>query len=83
MSNMHLTRLKVEQLRQFRNAYVLDGLTPGLNIFSGPNEAGKSTLVRAIRAAFPQCQGFDSPAVPYFAASPGGSVRGTEHPVAC
>lgn len=52
MSNMHLTRLKVEQLRQFRQAYVLDGLTPGLNIFSGPNEAGKSTLVRAIRAAF-------------------------------
>lgn len=52
MSNMQLTRLHVEQLRQFRNAYVLDGLTPGLNIFSGPNEAGKSTLVRAIRAVF-------------------------------
>jgi DNA repair exonuclease SbcCD ATPase subunit len=52
MSNMQLTRLHVEQLRQFRNAYVLDCLTPGLNIFSGPNEAGKSTLVRAIRAVF-------------------------------
>ena len=52
MSNMHLTRLRVEELRQFRQAYVLDDLTPGLNIISGPNEAGKSTLVRAIRAAF-------------------------------
>jgi hypothetical protein len=52
MANMHLTRLHVEQLRQFRQAYVLNDLTPGLNIFSGPNEAGKSTLVRAIRAAF-------------------------------
>lgn len=52
MSNMHLTRLQVEQLRQFRQPYVLNDLTPGLNIFSGPNEAGKSTLVRAIRAAF-------------------------------
>lgn len=52
MTNLHLTRLRVEQLRQFREAYILDDLTPGLNIFSGPNEAGKSTLVRAIRAAF-------------------------------
>lgn len=52
MSYLHLTRLRVEQLRQFRQGYVLNDLTPGLNIFSGPNEAGKSTLVRAIRAAF-------------------------------
>jgi DNA repair exonuclease SbcCD ATPase subunit len=52
MTNLHLSRLRVEQLRQFRQPYVLDGLTPGLNVFSGPNEAGKSTLVRAIRAAF-------------------------------
>lgn len=52
MSNLHLTRLHIEQLRQFRQPYVLNDLTLGLNIFSGPNEAGKSTLVRAIRAAF-------------------------------
>jgi chromosome segregation ATPase len=52
MSNLHLTRLHIEQLRQFRQSYVLNDLTLGLNIFSGPNEAGKSTLVRAIRAAF-------------------------------
>ncbi|WP_088284076.1 ATP-binding protein [Ideonella sp. A 288] len=49
---MRLHRLKVDQLRQFRQPFELAGLEPGLNLFSGPNEAGKSTLVRALRAAF-------------------------------
>ncbi len=49
---MKLTRLRVAELRQFRAPFELAGLRPGLNIFSGANEAGKSTLVRAIRAAF-------------------------------
>jgi energy-coupling factor transporter ATP-binding protein EcfA2 len=49
---MKLQRIKVEQLRQFRQPFELTGLEPGLNLFAGPNEAGKSTLVRAIRAAF-------------------------------
>jgi chromosome segregation ATPase len=49
---MRLQRLKVEQLRQFRAPFELDGIEPGLNLFVGENEAGKSTLVRAIRAAF-------------------------------
>ena len=49
---MRLQRLKVEQLRQFRAPFEIDGIEPGLNLFVGENEAGKSTLVRAIRAAF-------------------------------
>lgn len=49
---MHIRRLRVAQLRRFRSPFELDELDPGLNILSGPNEAGKSTLVRAIRAAF-------------------------------
>ncbi|MFT3720552.1 AAA family ATPase [Pseudorhodoferax sp.] len=49
---MKITRLRVEQLRRFRRPLELDGFAPGLNILAGPNEAGKSTLVRAIRAAF-------------------------------
>jgi AAA domain len=49
---MKLHRLKLEQLRQFRQPFEIAGLEPGLNLFEGPNEAGKSTLVRAIRAAF-------------------------------
>lgn len=50
--SLHLQRLRVDQLRRFRQPFELRELDPGLNILSGPNEAGKSTLVRAIRAAF-------------------------------
>lgn len=49
---MKLTRIRIEQFRQFRQALEIDGLAPGLNIFTGPNEAGKSTIAAAIRAAF-------------------------------
>ena len=47
--SLQLTRLRIEHLRQFRQPFELGPLALGLNIFSGPNEAGKSTLVRAIR----------------------------------
>lgn len=49
---MKLLRLKAEQLRQFRAPVEIKELEPGINLFTGPNESGKSTLVRAIRAAF-------------------------------
>lgn len=49
---MKLKTLRVEQLRQFRKPLEVTDLAPGLNLFCGPNESGKSTLVRAIRAAF-------------------------------
>jgi energy-coupling factor transporter ATP-binding protein EcfA2 len=49
---MKLARLRVAELRKFQAPFELPALQPGLNIFTGPNEAGKSTLVRAIRAAF-------------------------------
>lgn len=49
---MRLRRLRVEQLRQFREPLQIEHFEPGLNVISGPNESGKSTLVRAIRAAF-------------------------------
>ena len=49
---MKLTRLRVAELRRFRAPFELAQIQPGLNIFSAANEAGKSTLVRAIRAAF-------------------------------
>ncbi len=49
---MKLTRLRLEQFKQFRQPLEIDGLAPGLNLFTGPNEAGKSTVVAAIRAAF-------------------------------
>jgi len=49
---MKLTRLTVNQIRQFRQPLTISDLTDGINLFVGPNESGKSTLVRAIRAAF-------------------------------
>lgn len=49
---MKLQRLRVEQFRQFRGSIELGNLQPGINLIHGPNESGKSTLVRAIRAAF-------------------------------
>ena len=49
---MRLQRLRVAELRRFRAGFEIADLQPGLNILTGANEAGKSTLVRAIRAAF-------------------------------
>lgn len=49
---MKLKKLRVEQLRQFRCPIEIRDLQPGINLFTGANESGKSTLVRAIRAAF-------------------------------
>ncbi|NOG31422.1 AAA family ATPase [Halomonas sp. TBZ9] len=49
---MQLISLEVSEFQQFRTGFALNGLTPGINLLTGPNESGKSTLVRAIRAAF-------------------------------
>lgn len=49
---MKLTRIRIEQFRQFRQPLEIRDLADGINLFTGPNEAGKSTIVAAIRAAF-------------------------------
>ncbi|WP_322994725.1 AAA family ATPase [Castellaniella sp.] len=49
---MKLQSIRIEQLRQFHDPLEINGLVPGINLFTGPNESGKSTLVQAIRAAF-------------------------------
>lgn len=49
---MQLTRIQLSQFRKFRGALDIRDLSPGLNLFTGPNEAGKSTIAAAIRAAF-------------------------------
>ncbi len=49
---MQIQRLEMEQVRRFREPLIIENLEPGLNLFTGPNEAGKSSIVRAIRAAF-------------------------------
>lgn len=49
---MKLTRLRIENFRKFDQAVELADFQPGINLFVGPNESGKSTLANAIRAAF-------------------------------
>jgi len=47
-----ITRIRLEQFKQFRKPIEITDLTDGINLFTGPNEAGKSTIVAAVRAAF-------------------------------
>ena len=46
---MRITSLALTDLRRYRNHEF--ELAPGLNIVRGPNEAGKSTIQRAIELA--------------------------------
>lgn len=49
---MKLSRVRIEQFKQFRHPIEIKDLEAGINLFTGPNETGKSTIVAAIRAAF-------------------------------
>lgn len=48
---MKLRSLELANFRKFRKPVSLSGFTDGLNILVAPNEAGKSTLLEALRAA--------------------------------
>lgn len=52
ISNLTIERIKVQEFQQFQSPIEIGELTSGLNVFSGPNEAGKSTIARAVRMAF-------------------------------
>jgi len=49
---MKLKRLRIENFKRFRAPVELSNFADGLNLFVAPNEAGKSTVAEAIRAAF-------------------------------
>ncbi|MDE1182514.1 AAA family ATPase [Paraburkholderia sp.] len=49
---MRLNRIAIREFKQFADPLVIDGLEPGLNLFTGPNEAGKSTIAEAVRTVF-------------------------------
>ncbi len=49
---MKILGLRVREVGSFREPVALDGLTGGLDVLAGPNEFGKSTLFRALEAAF-------------------------------
>ena len=48
---LKLRRLEVENVGKFTRPLCVQGLTDGLNVLAAPNEAGKSTLMRALLAA--------------------------------
>lgn len=48
---LKLRRLAIENVGKFTRPVCIDGLTDGLNVLAAPNEAGKSTLMRALLAA--------------------------------
>lgn len=49
---MKLKRLRIENFKRFRAPLELGDFAEGVNLFVAPNEAGKSTVAEAIRAAF-------------------------------
>lgn len=49
---MIIERLTIEDFKQFTKKLVIENLTPGLNVFTGNNEAGKSTIAEAVRTLF-------------------------------
>jgi hypothetical protein len=49
---MKLESIAIQEFKQFTGQLVIDDLQPGLNLFTGPNEAGKSTIAEAVRAVF-------------------------------
>jgi hypothetical protein len=49
---MKLTRILIEDFKQFTGQVLIDDLNPGLNIFTGPNEAGKTSIATAVRTIF-------------------------------
>lgn len=51
-ATLQLQRLRLEAFKRFRQPLEIDCLQPGLNLFSAPNESGKSTIAEAIRVAF-------------------------------
>ncbi len=49
---MKILGLRVREVGSFRQPVALEGLTGGLDVLAGPNEFGKTTLFRALEAAF-------------------------------
>lgn len=46
---MRLRRIKITQLPGIRDGFTLDDFGAGVNVITGPNASGKSSLVRALR----------------------------------
>ncbi|GBR45567.1 GTP-binding protein [Acetobacter pomorum] len=60
---MILTDIQLECVRRFISPVRLEGLGAGLNVLAAPNEAGKSTVLMALRAALTLRHGSKAQAV--------------------
>lgn len=49
---MKIRALRLAEVGPFRDPVAIEGFSGGLDVLAGPNELGKSTLFRAIRAVF-------------------------------
>jgi hypothetical protein len=49
---MKIKALRLKSFRRFREAVQITGLADGINVLSGPNETGKSTIYHALEAVF-------------------------------
>ena len=51
-AGMHIEAVRLREVGVFRSGQQLAGFGPGLNVFAGANELGKSTVFRALRVLF-------------------------------
>lgn len=49
---MKIRAIRLKNFRRFRDPIEIAGLSDGVNVLAGPNEAGKSTVYHALEAAF-------------------------------
>jgi DNA repair exonuclease SbcCD ATPase subunit len=48
---MKIRHIEIQNFRRFRDPVIVSGIGDGLTVLAGENEAGKSTLLRALQAA--------------------------------
>ncbi len=49
---MKIRAIRLANVARFAEPVALEGLSGGLDVLAGPNELGKSTLLRAMQSAF-------------------------------
>lgn len=49
---MKIDAIRLAEFRRFMQPAAIEGFDAGMNVFAGPNEMGKSTVFRALEAAF-------------------------------
>lgn len=60
---MKLTWLRIQQLPGIDSPFALDAIDPGINLVTGPNAIGKSSLIRALGYLVAEPQAGDPPAL--------------------